>query len=54
MNRPVYPGDLIGSMYAQMGIDPDGNVMTPQGNELPLLPKASDGVEVGGRLKELV
>ncbi len=53
-DRPVYPWDLIGSMYAQMGIDPEMNVMHPQGMEVPLLPKASDGVEVGGRLKELI
>ncbi len=53
-DRPVYPWDLIGSLYAQMGIDPDGNIPHPQGTELPLLPKASDGVEVGGRLKEIM
>ena len=35
-------------------IDPDGNIPHPQGTEVPLLPKASDGVEVGGRLKEIV
>ncbi|MHB8953670.1 MAG: DUF1501 domain-containing protein [Pirellulaceae bacterium] len=53
-DRPVYPWDLIGSMYAQMGIDPKSNIPHPQGMEVPLLPKASDGVEVGGRLKEIM
>ncbi len=53
-DRPVYPWDLIGSMYAQLGIDPDGVIPHPQGKDVPLLPKESDGVEVGGRLKELV
>ena len=33
-DRPVYPWDLIGSMYAQMGIDPDGNIQHPQGMEV--------------------
>ena len=37
-----------------MGIDPDGNIQHPQGMEVALLPKASDGVEVGGRLKEIM
>jgi hypothetical protein len=52
-DRPVYPWDLIGSMYTQLGIDPDGVIPHPQGLDVPLLPKESDGVEVGGRLKEL-
>ncbi len=54
VDRPVYPWDLVGSMYALLGIDPDGNIQHPQGMEVALLPKASDGVEVGGRLKEIM
>jgi len=46
-DRPVYPWDLVGSMYELLGIDPDGNVQHPQGMDVALLPKASDGVEVG-------
>lgn len=53
-DRPVYPWDLIGSMYAQLGIDPDGVIPHPQGRDVALLPKAGDGVEVGGRLVELI
>jgi uncharacterized protein (DUF1501 family) len=53
-DRPVYPWDLVGSMYALLGIDPDGNIQHPQGMEVALLPKTSDGVEVGGRLKEIM
>jgi len=54
VDRPVYPWDLVGSMYELMGIDPDSMVRHPQGMEVALLPKASDGVEVGGRLKEVM
>jgi hypothetical protein len=41
-------------MYELLGIDPDGNVPHPQGMDVALLPKVSDGVEVGGRLKEIM
>ena len=51
--RPVYPWDLLGSMYQMLGIDPDGTIPHPHGRELALLPKKEDGVEVGGRLTEI-
>jgi hypothetical protein len=36
--RPIYPRDLIGSIYAQMGIDPGGSILHPMSNEqIPLL-----------------
>jgi len=53
-DRPVYPWDLIGSMYELLGIDPEGAIAHPQGMDVAMLPKASDGVEVGGRLKEIM
>ncbi len=53
-DRPVYPWDLLGSMYALLGIDPDATVQHPHGMEIPLLPTAADGVEIGGRLTEIV
>ncbi len=53
VERPIYPWDLIGSMYAQLGIDPDGTIRHPQGMDIRLTPTAEDGVEIGGRLKEL-
>ncbi len=52
-DRPVYPWDLLGSMYELLGIDPDGTVKHPQGMDMPLLPTKEDGVESGGRLKEI-
>jgi hypothetical protein len=48
--RPVYPVDLIASMYELLGIDPDGKLPHPQG----LTPSTADGVSVGGRLKEIM
>jgi len=53
-DRPVYPWDLIGTMYQLLGIDPEGTIRHPQGMDVRLLPNAEDGVEVGGRLKEIV
>jgi hypothetical protein len=52
--RPVYPCDLIGSMYELLGIDPDGKLPHPQGLTARLTPTAADGVKMGGRLKEIM
>lgn len=49
--RPVYPQDLIGSMYELLGIDPDGPLPNPRGLDVRIMPPASDG---GGRLKEIM
>jgi uncharacterized protein (DUF1501 family) len=53
-DRPVYPCDLIGSMYQLLGIDPDGNLPNPMGLKLTVTPAAADGVPMGGRLKEIM
>ena len=53
-DRPVYPWDLIGSMYELLGIDPESTLRHPQGMNVRLTPSAADGVEIGGRLKEIV
>jgi len=52
--RPVYPVDLIGSIYERLGIDPDGTLPNPRGLKVKILPTTSDGVRSGGRLKELL
>jgi hypothetical protein len=52
--RPVYPVDLIASMYELLGIDPDGTLPHPQGLTVRVTPSAADGVETGGRLKEIM
>jgi hypothetical protein len=53
-NRPVYPWDLLGSMYELMGLDPEAPLPNPQGLPLRLIPSAADGVKSGGRLKEIM
>jgi hypothetical protein len=52
--RPVYPVDLIGSMYELLGIDGDAKLPNPQGLDLRVLPTLADGVRSGGRLKEIM
>jgi len=53
-DRPVYPVDLIASMYELLGIDPDGKLSHPQGLAVRVTPSAADGVTMGGRLKEIM
>ena len=53
-DRPVYPGDLIGSMYELLGIDPEAKLPHPQGLVVRATPSAADGVTVGGRLREIM
>ncbi len=52
--RPVYPVDLIASMYDLLGIAGDAKLPNPQGLDLRVLPTAAEDVKSGGRLKELV
>ncbi len=53
-DRPVYPWDLIGSMYELLGIDPAGTLPHPQGLAVHVTPGAADGLPIGGRLKEIM
>jgi hypothetical protein len=52
--RPVYPLDLIGSMYELLGIDPDGPLPNPRGLDVRVLPSPDEGAKSGGRLKEIM
>jgi len=52
--RPVYPWDLLNSIYMQMGIDPASMLPTPQGTQVRCTPTAADGVPIGGYLKEIM
>jgi hypothetical protein len=52
--RPVYPCDLIGSMYELLGIDPDARLPHPQGLVVTATPSPADKVPTGGRLKEIM
>ncbi len=50
--RPVYPQDLIGSMYTLLGIDPDGPLPNPRGLQVKAMPSSEEGG--AGRLKEIM
>jgi uncharacterized protein (DUF1501 family) len=52
--RPVYPCDLLGSIYELLGIDPDGKLPNPMGLALTVTPSAADGIPMAGRLKEIM
>ncbi len=52
-DRPVYPWDMIGTMYQLLGIDPDGSLPHPQGNTVRVTPEPSDDMPSGGRLTEI-
>jgi uncharacterized protein (DUF1501 family) len=53
-DRPVYPVDLIASIYELLGIDPDGELPNPQGLPVRVTPSEADGVKMGGRLREIM
>ena len=53
-DRPVYPVDLISSMYELLGIDPNGTMPNPQGPPVRVTSAAGDGVKRGGRLTEIM
>ncbi|MBN1442245.1 MAG: DUF1501 domain-containing protein [Planctomycetes bacterium] len=52
--RPVYPWDLIASMYELLGIDPDGTFPHPPDLKVRITPSKADGVTIGGRLREIM
>jgi len=53
-DRPVYPCDLLGSIYELLGIDPDGPLPNPMGLPLTVTPGPNDGIPMAGRLKEIM
>ncbi len=53
-SRPVYPVDLIRTMYDLLGIDTNATLPHPQGLTVPVTPTAEDNAPSGGRLKEIV
>ncbi len=52
--RPVYPADLLGSIYALSGIDAGAKLPHPMGAEARVLPAASEGVKSAGLLLEIM
>ena len=53
-DRPVYPADLIGSMYALLGIDGTAKLPHPQGLDVHVQPTAADNIKMAGLLKEIM
>jgi len=53
-DRPVYPCDLIGSVYELLGIDTEGKLPNPEGLDVRVTPTAADRIHMGGRLKEIM
>jgi len=53
-DRPVYPADMIGTMYELIGIDPEMSLPHPRGEFVRATPGEDEGMESGGRLKELI
>lgn len=52
--RPVYPGDLIGTIYELVGIDPEAGLPHPRGDFIRATPGADEGMPSGGRLTEII
>ena len=53
-DRPVYPVDLLGSIYQLAGIDFHARLPHPMGLEAHVLPDASEGVKSAGLLTEIM
>ena len=53
-DRPVYPVDLLGSIYQLAGIDPNAKLPHPLGIETHVLPSASEGAKSAGLLTEIM
>jgi uncharacterized protein (DUF1501 family) len=53
-DRPVYPVDLLGSIYTLSGIDPNATLPHPMGAEAHVLPAAAEGAKSGGLLTEIM
>lgn len=52
--RPVYPADVIGSIYGQLGIPAEAPLPHPQGTPTFVVPGKDEKVPMGGLLKELI
>ena len=53
-DRPVYPVDLLGSIYHLAGIDANARLPHPMGFEAHVLPSAAEGVKSAGLLTEIM
>ena len=53
-DRPVYPIDLLGSIYKLAGIDPDSKLPHPEGFDAPVLNPEEKGQKTAGYLTEIM
>jgi uncharacterized protein (DUF1501 family) len=53
-DRPVYPVDLLGSIYALGGIDARAKLPHPMGADAHVLPSVAEGAKSGGLLTEIM
>jgi hypothetical protein len=53
-DRPIYPWDLVGSIYELMGIDIDAKLPHPLGLTARVTPGKDEKIERGGRLREIM
>lgn len=53
-DRPVYPVDLLGSIYKLAGIDANAKLPHPEGLAAHVLPAPSEGVKSAGLLTEIM
>ena len=53
-NRPVYPEDVIASIYEQLGLDQSAKLPNPDGLDIRLAPTASDTSRSITRLTEIM
>lgn len=53
-DRPVYPVDVIGSIYAQLGIPATTKLPNPEGLPTFVMPTPADGIKSAGLLKEIM
>ena len=54
IERPVYPVDLLGSIYELMGIDPEAKMPNPRGLDVRVAATSDEGVKSYGRLTEIM
>jgi hypothetical protein len=55
VERPVHPHDLLGSICERMGINPDGKMPNPMGQDLKVMPEDLPGfTSESKRLREIM
>lgn len=53
-DRPVYPSDVIASIYELVGIDATAKLPHPLGFDVRAIPAEADGVKMAGKLTEIM